>query len=65
MRTEVCLISKVKKFKAKIYNNAGWSSDLSRAVVERAMTHVDSIYRFESMHIEGFMCKTNTNIGLL
>lgn len=51
---------RVRKLDAKVYNNGGWSQDLSRAVVERAMTHIDGIYRFEAMRVHGFVCKTNT-----
>lgn len=51
---------KVKKLDAKVYNNAGWSQDLSRAVVERAMTHIDGVYHFDALRVLGFMCKTNT-----
>lgn len=51
---------RVRKLDAKVYNNGGWSQDLSRAVVERAMTHIDGIYRFDAMRIHGFVCKTNT-----
>jgi xanthine dehydrogenase/oxidase len=51
---------KLKKFDAKVYNNAGWSTDLSQAVIERAMTHIDGVYHFDSMRVHGFLCKTNT-----
>lgn len=49
------------KLDVKIYNNAGWSQDLSRAVLERAMTHVDGCYRWpQGVRVRGWMCKTNT-----
>ncbi|UZJ56031.1 hypothetical protein CBS101457_005351 [Exobasidium rhododendri] len=50
----------LKKFDAKVYNNAGWSQDLSQAVLERAMTHIDGLYHFDALRVHGFMCKTNT-----
>lgn len=50
----------LKKLDAKVYNNAGWSQDLSQAVLERAMTHIDGIYHFDALRVHGFMCKTNT-----
>ncbi|KAK5997797.1 Xanthine dehydrogenase [Cladobotryum mycophilum] len=43
-----------------IYNNAGWSFDLSASVMERAMTHVDGCYRIPNTFIRGRLCKTNT-----
>lgn len=51
---------RIVKLDAKVYNNAGWSQDLSRAVVERAMTHIDGVYHFDALRVCGFMCKTNT-----
>jgi xanthine dehydrogenase/oxidase len=50
----------LKKFDANVYNNAGWSQDLSQSVLERAMTHIDGLYHFEALRVHGFMCKTNT-----
>lgn len=52
---------KLVKLDAKIYSNAGWSQDLSRAVLERAMTHIDGCYRWPGgVRVRGWMCKTNT-----
>ncbi|KAH6695402.1 xanthine dehydrogenase [Plectosphaerella plurivora] len=43
-----------------VFNNAGWSFDLSAAVCERAMTHSDGCYKIPNMHVRGRLCKTNT-----
>ncbi|PWZ00249.1 putative xanthine dehydrogenase [Testicularia cyperi] len=51
---------KLERLHAKIYNNGGWSQDLSQAVLERAMFHVDNCYRIPHMRVEGWICKTNT-----
>ncbi|KAJ9119598.1 hypothetical protein QFC22_003307 [Naganishia vaughanmartiniae] len=45
---------------AQIYNNGGWSQDLSQAVLERAMTHADGCYWIPNFRIEGKIAKTNT-----
>lgn len=42
------------------YCNAGCSTDLSPAVLQRAMTHVDNCYMVPNVHIRGFLCRTNT-----
>lgn len=51
---------KIQALDADIYNNAGWSFDLSMAVCERAMTHVDGCYSIPNVHVRGRLCKTNT-----
>ncbi|KAF2745897.1 xanthine dehydrogenase [Sporormia fimetaria CBS 119925] len=43
-----------------IFCNGGWTQDLSGAVVERSMTHVDGCYSIPNMHIRGRVAKTNT-----
>lgn len=44
-----------------LYNNAGFSYDMSAAVMDRACTHVDGCYEFPHAWIRGFVCKTNTH----
>ncbi|KAI0397162.1 xanthine dehydrogenase [Xylariaceae sp. FL0594] len=51
---------KLQALEADVFNNAGWSFDLSAAVCERAMTHIDNCYRCPNVHIRGRLCKTNT-----
>ncbi|GES98695.1 xanthine dehydrogenase [Rhizophagus clarus] len=50
---------KLQALDLRIYNNAGWSSDLSCAVLERAITHSDNCYYIPNIRITGKMCKTN------
>lgn len=51
---------KIQALDADIYNNAGWSYDLSMAVCERALSHIDGCYSFPNVHVRGHLCKTNT-----
>ncbi|XP_055386170.1 xanthine dehydrogenase [Condylostylus longicornis] len=43
----------------EIFNNAGWSADLSFAVLDRAMTHFENAYRVDNVKVIGYVCKTN------
>jgi xanthine dehydrogenase/oxidase len=51
---------KIQALDCDIFNNAGWTFDLSPAVVERSMTHVDGCYQIPNVFIRGRICKTNT-----
>ena len=51
---------KIQAVDLDIFNNAGWSWDLSAAVCERAMSHSDGCYKIPNMHVRGRLCKTNT-----
>lgn len=51
---------KIMALDCDIFNNAGWTFDLSAAVCERAMSHVDGCYKIPNMFIRGRLCKTNT-----
>ncbi len=51
---------KLLRLDATVYNNGGWSQDLSQAVLERAMTHIDQCCSTPHMRVRGFICKTNT-----
>ena len=44
---------------AALYANAGNSLDLSGAIVQRALLHIDGCYRFPNVTVRGFPCKTN------
>ncbi|KAK5046620.1 hypothetical protein LTR84_007381 [Exophiala bonariae] len=44
-----------------IYDNAGFSCDMSTAVMDRCCTHVDNCYEIPNVHIRGHVCKTNTH----
>ncbi|KAG6088801.1 hypothetical protein E4U15_005074 [Claviceps sp. LM218 group G6] len=43
-----------------VYSNAGWTFDLSTAVMERCLTHTDGCYFIPNMHVRGRLCRTNT-----
>ncbi|KAH8880926.1 xanthine dehydrogenase [Thozetella sp. PMI_491] len=45
---------------ADVYNNAGYSLDMSGAVMDRACTHIDNCYHIPHAWIRGWVCKTNT-----
>jgi xanthine dehydrogenase/oxidase len=44
-----------------LYNNAGYSYDMSAAVMDRACTHVDNCYEIPHVWVRGHVCKTNTH----
>ena len=46
---------------ADVYNNAGYSLDMSGAVMDRCCTHIENCYHFPNVHIRGWVCKTNTH----
>lgn len=46
---------------ADCYNNAGWSTDMSGAVMDRCCTHLDNCYEIPNVHIRGWVCRTNTH----
>ncbi|PGH14413.1 xanthine dehydrogenase, molybdopterin binding subunit [Helicocarpus griseus UAMH5409] len=45
---------------ADCYANAGFSLDMSGAVMDRCCTHLENCYKFPNAHIRGWVCKTNT-----
>ncbi|KAK4101091.1 xanthine dehydrogenase [Parathielavia hyrcaniae] len=51
---------KIQALDLDVFNNAGWSWDLSAAVCERSMTHSDGCYLIPNIHVRGRICKTNT-----
>jgi len=46
---------------ANIYNNAGYSQDMSGAVMDRCATHLENCYEIPHVLIRGHVCKTNTH----
>ncbi|RLL98894.1 hypothetical protein CFD26_100866 [Aspergillus turcosus] len=46
---------------ADCYNNAGFSLDMSGAVMDRCCTHLDNCYHIPNVHIRGWVCRTNTH----
>lgn len=51
---------KLQALDADVFANAGWSQDLSGAVVDRALSHIDGCYHFPNVHVRGRIAKTNT-----
>jgi xanthine dehydrogenase/oxidase len=51
---------KLQALDADVFCNGGWSQDLSGAVVERSMTHIDGCYSIPNVHVRGRVAKTNT-----
>ncbi|KJZ71963.1 Xanthine dehydrogenase [Hirsutella minnesotensis 3608] len=51
---------KIQALDLDIFNNAGWTFDLSASVNERAMTHSDGCYDIPNVFVRGRICKTNT-----
>ena len=51
---------KFQALDADVFGNAGWTQDLSGAVVDRALSHIDGCYLFPNVHVRGRLAKTNT-----
>ncbi|KAH8586412.1 xanthine dehydrogenase [Bisporella sp. PMI_857] len=60
-RVGVMKDGKLMALGADIYNNAGYSYDMSAAVMDRCCTHVDNCYEIPNVHIRGHLCRTNTH----
>ncbi|KKY26043.1 putative xanthine dehydrogenase [Diplodia seriata] len=44
---------------ADVYDNAGYSQDMSGAVMDRCCTHLENCYNVPDAHIRGHVCRTN------
>ncbi|KAG5918467.1 hypothetical protein E4U53_004089 [Claviceps sorghi] len=51
---------KIQAVDLDVYSNAGWSLDLSTAVMERSLSHSDGCYFIPNMYVRGRICRTNT-----
>ena len=51
---------KLQALDADVYNNAGWTQDLSAAVGDRALSHSDGCYAIPNVYVRGRLAKTNT-----
>ncbi|KAF1989007.1 xanthine dehydrogenase [Aulographum hederae CBS 113979] len=51
---------KIQALDADVFNNGGWTQDLSGAVVDRALSHSDGVYLIPNVHVRGRIAKTNT-----
>jgi xanthine dehydrogenase large subunit len=50
---------RVTALDVRLFSNGGCSTDLSSAVLERAMLHTDNTCYFENLRVTGRVCKTN------
>ena len=50
----------IKGLKIKLASRCGTSPDLSEAINERALLHIDNAYFLENLLVENYLCKTNT-----
>ena len=50
----------IKGLKLKLASRCGASPDLSGAINERALLHIDNAYYLENVLVENYLCKTNT-----
>ena len=51
---------KILALKAELYSDGGAYADLSTAIMERAMLHLDNAYFIPNLTVSGQVCKTNT-----
>jgi len=51
---------KLQALDADVFCNAGWSQDLSGAVCDRSLSHIDGCYLIPNVHVRGRVAKTNT-----
>ncbi|KAF8539986.1 molybdopterin binding aldehyde oxidase/xanthine dehydrogenase [Trichophaea hybrida] len=51
---------KIVALDADIFCNGGWAQDLSAAVSDRALSHVDNCYNIPNVDVRGRPCRTNT-----
>ncbi len=50
----------IKGLKIKLASKCGSSPDLSGAINDRALLHIDNAYYLENIIVENYLCKTNT-----
>ncbi|KAF2133020.1 xanthine dehydrogenase/oxidase [Dothidotthia symphoricarpi CBS 119687] len=50
---------KLLALEADVYNNGGFSQDMSGAVMDRCLTHFDNSYECPNVFLRGHVCKTN------
>jgi xanthine dehydrogenase/oxidase len=50
---------KLHALEADIYDNAGFSQDMSGAVMDRCITHFDNSYETPNVYLRGHVCRTN------
>ena len=51
----------IKSVKLKLSSKCGMSPDLSLAINERALLHIDNAYFIPNLEVQNYLCKTNTS----
>ena len=51
----------IKSVKLKLSSKCGMSPDLSLAINERALLHIDNAYFIPNLEVKNYLCKTNTS----
>ena len=51
----------IKSVKLKLSSKCGISPDLSLAINERALLHIDNAYFIPNLEVQNYLCKTNTS----
>ena len=51
----------IQGLKLKLASRCGMSADLSMAINERALLHIDNAYYLSDVEVENYLCKTNTS----
>jgi len=51
----------IKSLKLKLSSKCGMSPDLSLAINERALLHIDNAYFIPNLEVKNYLCKTNTS----
>jgi len=51
----------IKSLKLKLSSKCGMSPDLSLAINERALLHIDNAYYIPNLEVQNYLCKTNTS----
>ena len=49
----------IKALSAIVYADAGWSVDISAAVTDRTLYHIDGCYNIDNLYTTCYMCATN------
>lgn len=50
--------AKIESMRIELFANGGWGVDLSGPIVGRACFHIDGVYNFPNLQVEGVACKT-------
>jgi len=51
--------AKIESMQIELFANGGWGVDLSGPIVGRACFHVDGVYNFPNLQVDGVACKTS------